>query len=176
MPHDKRYQPTRCHAHNRAGEQCRKWAIRGKDVCRAHGGATPIKHGGRSKYPEAVGYRARVEKVRADRAKLHDLDESLAHLIAVRDAIADALDAMPSGAPIEAAETILKIVMAHGQAIERSIKLAEVVDHSQIDSLKILTERVVYALNRHVPDDQLRRAIVATITDGLDLDSPAAGR
>jgi hypothetical protein len=31
----------RCSAHNRSGEQCRKWAIKGGSVCGTHGGSTP---------------------------------------------------------------------------------------------------------------------------------------
>jgi len=34
----------------RTGEQCKAYAIQGKDKCRVHGGLTPVKHGLYSKY------------------------------------------------------------------------------------------------------------------------------
>ena len=53
--------PRRCKARTTTtGDRCRKFAIRGKDVCRKHGGATPIKHGLRSKYVEGTSGGARV--------------------------------------------------------------------------------------------------------------------
>lgn len=46
---------TRCTGKAKStGEQCRNAAKPGKDKCRIHGGATPIKHGLYSKYPDAV--------------------------------------------------------------------------------------------------------------------------
>lgn len=36
-----RLRATRCRAHKKTGEQCKKWAILGATVCRVHGGATP---------------------------------------------------------------------------------------------------------------------------------------
>lgn len=35
-------------------EQCKAWAIRGKDKCKVHGGLTPCKHGRYSKYNPAI--------------------------------------------------------------------------------------------------------------------------
>lgn len=42
----------KCHAHNRDGELCGKWAEEGYEVCRLHGagGGAPVRHGKYTKY------------------------------------------------------------------------------------------------------------------------------
>ena len=46
---------TQCKAKSkRTGKRCKARAVTGKDVCYHHGGATPVKHGLYSKYPDAV--------------------------------------------------------------------------------------------------------------------------
>jgi len=51
----------------RTGERCKAQAVTGKDVCFHHGGATPVKHGLYSKYPEAIAARHLEAARNADR-------------------------------------------------------------------------------------------------------------
>ena len=60
----------------RSQKRCKRNAVPGKDKCRMHGGATPIKHGLRSKYQPAV-LMARIEEMR-NSEKLTDLKNMLA--------------------------------------------------------------------------------------------------
>ncbi len=76
---------ARCKATaKRTGKPCRMPAIKGKDVCRVHGGMTPCKHGLFSKYPEAVA----GEHIRA--AKETELKEMLKDSAALLGAILSA--------------------------------------------------------------------------------------
>ena len=60
----------------RSQERCKRSATRGKDKCRMHGGATPVKHGLRSKYQPAI-LMERIEEMR-NSEKLTDLKDMLA--------------------------------------------------------------------------------------------------
>ena len=60
----------------RSGKRCKRYATRGKDKCRIHGGATPIKHGLRSKYQPAI-LMERIEEM-LNSEKITDLKNMLA--------------------------------------------------------------------------------------------------
>jgi len=62
--------------------RCRNESIAGKDVCRTHGGLTPIKHGGYSKYVTGT-LRELIDDRRAD-PKLLDMREHVATLSALQ--------------------------------------------------------------------------------------------
>jgi len=68
----------RCKAHskNPPHKRCMQWAVKGKDVCRMHGGSTPIKHGLYSKYAGSR-LRAQIEQAKND-PELLSLREELA--------------------------------------------------------------------------------------------------
>ncbi|MBE0430132.1 MAG: hypothetical protein IBX61_09740 [Thermoleophilia bacterium] len=65
----------------RSGKRCKNRAIKGKDKCRMHGGATPVEHGLFSKYPDAIvgGHMDAAKKV----AALASLEQTIPVLIAI---------------------------------------------------------------------------------------------
>lgn len=63
---------ARCHAHNRKGNPCRRWAVPGKSVCHYHGGApgSGAPKGNMNRYVHGLYSRsARVPQRIKERAK-----------------------------------------------------------------------------------------------------------
>jgi len=115
----------RCRAKSkRSGERCRKAALKGKDVCRNHGGATPIKHGLRSKYTEAL-LGEQIADLRKD-PDLASLDHQIAIARALQEKAIGRLDSTVA-APDENLElpwldAIRQLVSTAGVLIERKLR------------------------------------------------------
>jgi len=79
---------AKCKAKSKiSGKQCKSWAMRGKDVCRIHGGKTPIKHGLYSKYAKnEKGIISRMEELKEDK-RIYDISYNIAQMHAMLEQV-----------------------------------------------------------------------------------------
>ena len=121
----------------RSQERCKRYATRGKDKCRMHGGATPVKHGLRSKYQPAI-LMERIEEMR-NSEKLTDLKNMLAvqHIL-----LAIALEKMEEAeSNPEAISDLLSNVQSITETISKNIERHhKMTDGSGKTSTDIFTE------------------------------------
>lgn len=184
MPEDRKCTATS----KRSGKRCGKWAIKGKDVCRAHGGSTPIKHGLYSKYTKGV-LGERIEAARND-PELLDLDRVIAigHALLSygieareegrlepeprydRDGNEIEQDSRVDPFHLEAlrklADTVGRLIVARRRNVEQAENMVP------LEVVGIIIDRFVDAVNRHVQDDAARRGILDVLSKVEALPGP----
>lgn len=116
---------ARCHAHNRKGNPCRRWAVPGKRVCHYHGGApgSGAPKGNMNRYVHGLYSRsARVPQRIKERAKELMGVQGLREQIATQRALIEA--AVEEGRDLiaisRATEALTRMVRAEHAMNEKS--------------------------------------------------------
>lgn len=104
----------------RSGERCRNAAIKGKDVCRLHGGQTPTKHGLYSKYRSGI-FQERAEELKAT-PDLLDVTQYVALLAAMLEKFLEDLKAIGRVGQADR-DSITKLVDVIVKCIEKARRL-----------------------------------------------------
>lgn len=131
----------------RTGERCKAPAVRGKDKCRMHGGATPVKTGLYSKYTKTF-LADRIEELKNDPA-LTDLREHIAFMTAL---LMDRLEANPQLTE-ETAQGLISIADKLTKAIERWHKLTYGEKFVlQVEQVQVLVEQIVHIIREEIDD------------------------
>lgn len=151
----------------RSGVQCRNWAVKGKDKCRMHGGATPVKHGLDSKYGPPPALAAKIAEFEND-PKVLDHKHIGAHVyVLLMGALHDRseLDASDAEELLPLLERLRRVATDyHRLALDsRFVDLVEA---------QAFIGRIVQAVLRHVPEEKRRDAI--RDAEQLIGDSPVA--
>ena len=129
------------------GERCKAPAVRGKDKCRMHGGATPVKTGLYSKYAKTF-LADRIEELKDDPA-LTDLREHIAFMTAL---LMDRLEAN-SQLTEETAQGLITIAEKLTKAIERWHKLTYGEKFVlQVEQVQVLVEQIVHIIREEIDD------------------------
>jgi len=159
----------RCQARRKTGEPCRGPAVRGRNVCRMHGGsslsgvASPAwRHGRYSRYLPG-GLRRRYERAAADQELLALRDE-----IALVDARSQELLGRIAAAEGDAAEALWPSVWP---LVDRRRQLAEAESRRQTQLQLVLTLEqarhlvlaITESVKRHVQDEGTLRRISADL-------------
>lgn len=152
--------------------QCKQPAAKGKDKCRFHGGATPIKHGLHSKYAQGT-LRGRIEAAQKDPELLN-----LERVIAVGQGLMDhaleqtndapAVDAERVDALRKLCETVGKLIVSRRKNVEAAENMVP------LEVVGLIIDKFVDAVNRFVSDDEAKRGILTVLSQVEHLPGPRA--
>lgn len=172
--------PPRCGAKTRAGTPCRRWPTEGKDRCRMHGGATPVKHGLRSKYGPPAAVLARIEEAERN-PKILDLRHIGAHLYVITEDLLAALEPAegstePRRLDSDQAAALVPVLRELRKATTDYRRLA--LDERFVDlaEARQILATALEAILRHVPDEKRGEAIrdFEALTGSADGTHPGA--
>lgn len=160
----------------RSGQQCRNYAVTGKDKCRMHGGTTPIKHGLYSKYATTT-LGSRLEQAEND-PELLSAKRQVALLAALQSRKFDQLAQLDDDEVADdQVEELRKLTDSMGKALERYQKLdARPENLVPLELLGKVVDLFADAINQYVTDGHARAAILASLDAGLRLATPARAR
>ena len=137
------------------GEQCKNPAMKGKDVCRLHGGkaGAPPKHG---RYAEGTRERLqeKIKQYRDDPEREAQWDE----LALLRAVLQDYLEGLTGRPDREAVETIVRLQSAIRRTLNtiNKIESRSALTAAEVDYLQAAVADV---LQTHVPQEQQQRAL-----------------
>jgi len=105
-------------------ERCKRPAVKGKDKCRYHGGATPLrKYGSHTKYPDAFPTLAKKLQEIEENPRLVSSEELLKKFVAIGEVIYDAIKDDPDLANNPARKDYAEILAI---AINRAAMVEEI--------------------------------------------------
>lgn len=156
-PHATPADRPRCGARRRDGNPCTAFPVRGKDRCRMHGGATPIKHGLRSKYGPPPRIAERIAALEHD-SRVLDLRHVGAHLYAVVEEILGALED-EERLSTEQAEALLPVLRELRKTATDYRRLALDTRFVDLVEARSVLATGLQAVLRHVPEDRMAVAI-----------------
>lgn len=154
----------RCMAYCRStGNRCRQWAIPGCTVCKYHGGRV-------GRYDDAIKNQALRDKYKQQVAdkQLTDLEDDLALLRAMTEVIVER--AFPADADVK--DIPADRIGVISTLLEKVTKLVDSITKHQlakgqlvsIQSMTRMVDTMTLILQRHIPDQELLRRIVADMT------------
>lgn len=152
----------KCTAHKTDGTPCNAYAIKGKDVCRVHGGMTPIKHGKYSKYQDLY-FGNRASEI-LDKGELLTLRECIALLQAMLE---EFLTRLNQGGTVGEKErgAILNMVESITKNIERIHKLESEAEVPKV--LNLFVDKVVAIGQASITSDddreRFRKALAQSV-------------
>lgn len=160
---------VRCTAKSkRTRKRCKRKAVAGKDKCRHHGGATPIKHGKYSKYGMAhPELRQRILTFLKDKNQLVNIENDIAVLRAVVDLLLQKVSGKTKTISLKRlieikglADVLVRAEREIVNAIEKMNKIQHGETHTiKLESVQLLTEQIIEVINQEVPDERTRARI-----------------
>ena len=151
----------KCTAHKTDGTPCNAYAMKGKDVCRVHGGKTPIKHGLYSKYKDLYWGERTAELIEDE--DLLDLRHSIA---LVRAMLEDFLKRLgeQGGANQSERRAVLEMVEGISKNIERLVRLENLAKEQEVPKVLIaFVEHVTAIANASIKHDEDRRQFAQSV-------------
>lgn len=152
----------------RTRKRCGRPAIKGKDKCKFHGGASPIKHGKYSKYKNAhPELKARIDAYLKDREEMLNIENSIAVLRSITDLVMEKLvqtDTLTKKDVTPLVDLLVKTEKETVTAIEKLHKIMHGETHTiKLESVQLLLQQVVDVINEEVPDERVRQRIAVKL-------------
>lgn len=145
----------------RTGKKCRDWAMKGKDKCYHHGGATPIYHGLYSKYAKTL--LADKIKEAKDDPELLDITKDIAF---IRSLVVNLLEKCEESGRLdgESRDKLADFTMKIGALIEKHKRVTEGYK-VRIEVVGLFIERVMEVVERRIDESRIKESILRDLQE-----------